>query len=102
MCSVRNVDRVVRRDDFEPPTTRLELGPERASLRHEVVHLGGVVPHRRRQIRAVGRLREVLRHRDALMTLRLQLPAGPLLSYAGLREFGPIEPLWEAGADGAL
>ncbi|MEO8103223.1 MAG: maltose ABC transporter permease MalF [Betaproteobacteria bacterium] len=47
-------------------------------------------------------LREVLHHRDALMILTLQLPAGPLLSYAGLREFGPIEPLWEAAADGAL
>ena len=47
-------------------------------------------------------LREVLRHRDALMALRLQMPGGPLLSYAGVREFGMIEPLWQDGADGAL
>ncbi len=50
-------------------------------------------------------LREVIRHRDALAALALQLPAsagGRLIRYAGLREFGPIEPLWRANADGSL
>ena len=47
-------------------------------------------------------LREVLNHRDALTALKLALPGGKVVSYAGLREFGSIEPLWEAGADGSL
>jgi maltose/maltodextrin transport system permease protein len=32
----------------------------------------------------------------------LQLPDGSVVRYAGLREYGPIEPLWTARADGAL
>ena len=47
-------------------------------------------------------LRELLVHRDALSALQLRLPDGQLLRYAGLREFGPIEPLWRANADGSL
>ena len=50
-------------------------------------------------------LRELMRHREALMALQLQLPAeqgGAVVRYAGLREFGLIQPLWAAGADGSL
>jgi len=47
-------------------------------------------------------LREVITHRDALMVLQLKLPDGKLIRYAGLREFGPIDPLWRANADGSL
>ncbi|MBI5258433.1 MAG: maltose ABC transporter permease MalF [Burkholderiales bacterium] len=47
-------------------------------------------------------LRERLQHRDALMALKLQLPDGRLLSYAGVREYAPFEPLWLPAADGAL
>jgi len=47
-------------------------------------------------------LRELISHRDALAALPLQLPDGQLIRYAGLREFGPISPLWKAEADGAL
>ncbi|MDO9072187.1 MAG: maltose ABC transporter permease MalF [Rubrivivax sp.] len=47
-------------------------------------------------------LREVIRHRDAVAALQLQLPDGKLVLYAGLREFGPIEPLWQANPDGSL
>ncbi|MBL0122303.1 MAG: maltose ABC transporter permease MalF [Betaproteobacteria bacterium] len=47
-------------------------------------------------------LREVIAHRDALATFRLALPGGKVIRYAGLREFGSIEPLWESVADGAL
>ncbi|MEP7154719.1 MAG: maltose ABC transporter permease MalF [Betaproteobacteria bacterium] len=45
---------------------------------------------------------EIIRHRDILMQLKLQLPDGTVLTYAGLREFGPREPLWNSGIDGAL
>jgi maltose/maltodextrin transport system permease protein len=53
---------------------------------------------------------EVIARRDALMSLRLSLPAssgldGVVLSYAGLREFGAVKPTWhavDAKADGAL
>jgi maltose/maltodextrin transport system permease protein len=34
--------------------------------------------------------------------LQLQLPDGKVIRYAGLREFGPIAPLWKTEADGAL
>ena len=47
-------------------------------------------------------LREVLAHRDALTALKLGLPGGKVVSYVGVREFGLIEPLWEAGANGTL
>jgi len=47
-------------------------------------------------------LREVLRHRDALMALALALPDGRTLRYTGVREFGTMEPLWKAGANGSL
>ena len=48
------------------------------------------------------KLRELVRHRDLLATLQLQLPDGTTIRYAGLREFGPVEPLWQANADGSL
>jgi maltose/maltodextrin transport system permease protein len=47
-------------------------------------------------------LRNLLLHRDALLGTRLQLPDGKLLRYAGVREFGVIEPIWKAGADDSL
>ena len=50
-------------------------------------------------------LRELIGHREALMALKLQLPAeqgGAVIRYAGLREFGLIQPLWAAQPDGSL
>jgi len=50
-------------------------------------------------------LRELISHREALMALQLQLPAeqgGAVIRYAGLREFGVIQPLWAALPDGNL
>jgi len=47
-------------------------------------------------------LKELVRHREALARLQLQLPDGKLIRYAGLREYGPIEPLWKAGDEGAV
>ena len=45
-------------------------------------------------------LREVLAHRSALRALVLQLPDGSKLHYTGVREFGPLNPLWKRGQDG--
>jgi maltose/maltodextrin transport system permease protein len=39
-------------------------------------------------------LRDVLRHRDVLRQLKLVLPDGSELSYAGVREFGTLVPVW--------
>ncbi|MCX7042246.1 MAG: maltose ABC transporter permease MalF [Gammaproteobacteria bacterium] len=47
-------------------------------------------------------LKDVLRHRDVLMQLKLKLPDGRLLSYAGVREFGPLNAVWKANPDGSL
>jgi maltose/maltodextrin transport system permease protein len=47
-------------------------------------------------------LRELLSYRNGLTPLQLQLPAGQVIRYAGLRQFGPIEPLWKSNADGSL
>ncbi|MBP6902007.1 MAG: maltose ABC transporter permease MalF [Burkholderiaceae bacterium] len=47
-------------------------------------------------------LREVIALRPALQALVLQLPEGKPLAYAGLREFGRVQPLWTAQADGSL
>jgi maltose/maltodextrin transport system permease protein len=47
-------------------------------------------------------LAEVLRHRKTLSELKLRLPDGTLLSYAGVREFGPLDPVWKRNADDSL
>lgn len=48
-------------------------------------------------------LRALIAHRDALMALQLALPSGgEPLRYAGLREFGVIQPLWQAQPDGRV
>ncbi len=53
-------------------------------------------------------LREVVARREQLLPLQLQLPAAAgdtgstVLRYAGLREFGVIEPLWKAAPEGAV
>jgi maltose/maltodextrin transport system permease protein len=47
-------------------------------------------------------LRDVIAQRPLLIPLRLQLPDGTVLSYAGLREFGVVRPVWEPLPDGAL
>ena len=44
----------------------------------------------------------VLKHRDALLGTKLTLPDGTVLVYQGVREFGPLNPVWTAGAGGAL
>jgi maltose/maltodextrin transport system permease protein len=46
--------------------------------------------------------REVLAHRDALKALKLAMPDQHVLSYAGVREFGPSAAVWRANADGSL
>jgi maltose/maltodextrin transport system permease protein len=47
-------------------------------------------------------LRDVIALRDALQALKLQTPDGKTLSYAGLREFAPLQPLWTTRTDGSL
>src|SRR3990172_7019135 len=44
--------------DQVPHLSRFELGPDRALLRHEAVHLGSVVPHRRGYVLAGGSLQQ--------------------------------------------
>jgi len=45
-------------------------------------------------------LKALLVHRDVLMRLKLRLPDGRVLPYAGVREFGPVAPFWRANAGG--
>jgi maltose/maltodextrin transport system permease protein len=47
-------------------------------------------------------LGDVLKHRKVLSATRLKLPDGTLLSYAGVREFAPLTPVWKQNADGSL
>ncbi|KPF69483.1 maltose transporter [beta proteobacterium AAP99] len=47
-------------------------------------------------------MRQVIQKRDQLMRLQLKQADGVILSYAGLREFAVVNPLWKAGPDGAL
>lgn len=46
--------------------------------------------------------RDTLAHRAALTALKLALPDGHVLSYAGVHEFGPSAAVWQANADGSL
>ncbi len=45
---------------------------------------------------------QVLQHRAALQKLQLTLPDGSVIRYAGVREFGPLRPVWQRAADGSL
>jgi maltose/maltodextrin transport system permease protein len=47
-------------------------------------------------------IREQLILRDTLMRTQLALPGGDTLSYAGLREFAKVTPIWKRSADGSL
>jgi maltose/maltodextrin transport system permease protein len=47
-------------------------------------------------------VREQISYRDALMRTRLVLPSGEVLSYAGLREFAKVTPVWARNTDGSL
>jgi maltose/maltodextrin transport system permease protein len=47
-------------------------------------------------------LRDVIALRERLQSLKITAPDGKQLSYAGLREFAPIEPVWKPNADGSL
>lgn len=41
-------------------------------------------------------LRELLTHRSVLQQLKVQVPGGSELHYAGVREFAPVKRLWKA------
>lgn len=45
---------------------------------------------------------DVLKHRDALMHLKLALPDGRNMSYAGVRDFAPLHKVWQAKPDGSM
>jgi maltose/maltodextrin transport system permease protein len=47
-------------------------------------------------------LRDVIALRDRLQALKITTPDGKTLSYAGLREFAPLQPVWTAKPDGSL
>ncbi len=47
-------------------------------------------------------LADVLKRRDVVRKLQLQLPDASVLSYVGVREFGPLNPLWIKNSDGSL
>jgi maltose/maltodextrin transport system permease protein len=47
-------------------------------------------------------LRELIQQRAGLMPLKLKLPDGQVIQYAGLREFGVVQPLWQGHADGSI
>lgn len=47
-------------------------------------------------------LTDIIKRREILSQLRVRLPDDTLLSYLGLREFGPREPLYRKAADGTL
>jgi maltose/maltodextrin transport system permease protein len=47
-------------------------------------------------------LAEVIKLRKVLSELRVRLPNGALVTYAGVREFGPLEPVYRKNADGSL
>jgi maltose/maltodextrin transport system permease protein len=47
-------------------------------------------------------LSDVIRHREVLSRVRLKLPDGTLLDYAGVREFAPLVHAWRLEGDGSL
>jgi maltose/maltodextrin transport system permease protein len=47
-------------------------------------------------------VRELIAFRDTLTRTQLAMPNGEVLSYAGLREFAKVTPVWKQNADGSL
>jgi maltose/maltodextrin transport system permease protein len=47
-------------------------------------------------------LREVIALRERLMAVKVAAPDGRTLSYAGLSEFAPLEPVWKSHPDGSI
>ena len=101
----------------EGKSLRIKLMPEEGSagdvLVSPALNLAGAAPTAPITRQALGatalgpalNLRELIALREPLALLQLQTPASDgskLIRYAGLREFGPIEPLWKASADGAI
>ncbi|NWG74283.1 MAG: maltose ABC transporter permease MalF [Rubrivivax sp.] len=68
-----------------PPTVRM------LALSSANVALGEPLP-----------LSEVLKHRQVLGRIKLELPDGTLLSYVGVREYGPLTRAWKPNPDGTL
>ncbi|MEI8029977.1 MAG: maltose ABC transporter permease MalF [Comamonadaceae bacterium] len=81
---------------LSPPLSLDSAGAERKAVPMQTL------PDNSAMLAAPLPLREVLAYRDALMSLKLELPDHRVLSYAGVHEFGTIEPLWQNNADGSL
>ncbi len=85
-ASVRYVSPSLALFSTKPPVKAEMVAPERASF----------------QLNRPLTLTEILQHRDALMQLTLALPDGTTLSYASVREFAPLRPVWQQETDGSL
>ncbi|MGC4079059.1 MAG: maltose ABC transporter permease MalF [Rubrivivax sp.] len=91
-------------DDDEQPETRAER-----SLVTPPLALGGAQELKLEPLAASAfkpgeplPLGAVLKNRQALAALKLQLPDGAALSYAGVREFAPLLPTFTREAEGVL
>lgn len=51
---------------------------------------------------APASLKQTIALREGLLSLKLLLPNGRQLIYAGVHEFAPFNPVWRAQADGAI
>jgi maltose/maltodextrin transport system permease protein len=47
-------------------------------------------------------MRDVIANRDVLQRVKVALPTGEVLNYAGLREFARLTPVWKPNTDGSL
>jgi maltose/maltodextrin transport system permease protein len=54
------------------------------------------------QVNAPLDLKTLLTHRDVLMHLVLRLPDNRELRYAGVHEFGELDPVWRGNPDGSI
>ncbi len=90
-------------EDDEDPARREALldksflTPQLALLEPRPPEKIDVVPFRQANF-PVGEplpISEVIKHRKVLSQLQLKLPDGSLLLYAGVREFGPLSPVWK-------
>jgi maltose/maltodextrin transport system permease protein len=85
---------------------RLQLASRDSGARFVSGPIGGAAPLALQPVAAdLGpalSLREVIAMRDRLQAVKVLAPDGRALSYAGLREFAPLEPVWKANPDGSL
>jgi maltose/maltodextrin transport system permease protein len=97
-------------DDIDDPKKRADLlantfvSPALALQKPQPPEKIQMLPYQQAsfELNAPLDLAEMLKRRDVVRKLQLALPDKRVMSYVGVREFGPLNPIWQKNRDGSL